>query len=135
MALPTECVNGFRQIGSGSADHRAGRRATPDGVAAGPGNDLETIRRRPCHAAVTPVSRTPGSLGHLTQEGGDSMINISMSELEVQSAELLPEKETLYFNNNWAGVYASNTSMAINAATLGSIATSGAWQSVAVSQG
>jgi hypothetical protein len=63
------------------------------------------------------------------------MINISMSELEVQSAELLPEKETLFFNNNWAGVYASNSSMAINAATLGSIATSGAWQSVNVVQG
>lgn len=63
------------------------------------------------------------------------MTNISMSELELQSAELLPEKETLFLNNNWAGVYASNASMAINAATLGSIATSGAWQAVTVNQG
>ncbi len=63
------------------------------------------------------------------------MTNISMSELEAQSAELLPEKETLLLNTNWANVYASNASMAINAATLGSFATSGAWQSVTVVQG
>lgn len=63
------------------------------------------------------------------------MTNISMSELEVQSAELLPEKETLLLNTNWANVYASNTSFAINAATLGSMATSGAWQAVTVNQG
>lgn len=63
------------------------------------------------------------------------MINISMSELEAQSAELLPEKETLFLNTNWASVYASNSSLALNAATLGSMATSGAWQAISVSQG
>lgn len=63
------------------------------------------------------------------------MTNISMSELEIQSAELLPEKETLAWNNNWASVYASNSSLALNAATFNSIAQSGAWQSISVSQG
>lgn len=63
------------------------------------------------------------------------MTNISMSELEVQSAELLPEKETLLLNTNWAGIYASNSSLALNAATLASVATSGAWQAIMVNQG
>ena len=63
------------------------------------------------------------------------MTEFTMSVLELQGGELLPEKETLAYNNNWANIYASNASMAFNAAALGSIAQSGAWQSVSVSQG
>ena len=62
------------------------------------------------------------------------MIEITMSELESQSVELLPEKETLFFNNNWANVFASNSSLAVNAATVLSQANSAAVQTVMVSQ-
>jgi hypothetical protein len=62
------------------------------------------------------------------------MIEITMSELESQSVELLPEKETLFFNHNWAAVYASNSSLAVNAATLLSHASSAAVQTIVVSQ-
>jgi hypothetical protein len=62
------------------------------------------------------------------------MTNISMSELEVQSAELLPEKETLFLNGSWANVVASNQSMAFNVLTANSTAASGAFQAIAVTQ-
>jgi len=62
------------------------------------------------------------------------MIEITMSELESQSVELLPEKETLFFNNNWANVFASNSSLAVNAATILSQANSAAVQAIVVSQ-
>ena len=62
------------------------------------------------------------------------MMEITMSELESQSVELLPEKETLFFNQNWAAVYASNSSLAVNAATILSQANSAAVQVVTVSQ-
>ena len=63
------------------------------------------------------------------------MTTISHSELESETVELLPEKETLFFNHNWAGIYASNSSLAVNAATLLSSATSNATQTIAVVQG
>ncbi|WP_411283667.1 hypothetical protein [Lapillicoccus sp.] len=63
------------------------------------------------------------------------MSKIMMSELESQIVDLLPEKETLFFNNNWAAVYASNSSLALNAATLFSSATSTAVQTIVVAQG
>ena len=60
---------------------------------------------------------------------------LSIAELESEHTELLPTRETLTFNNNWANVLASNSSMALNAATWGSIANSAAYQAVTVTQG
>ncbi|WP_434616989.1 hypothetical protein [Arthrobacter sp. A5] len=64
------------------------------------------------------------------------MEKLTVTELEGQSVELLPSRETLLlnFNINWASVMASNTSYAVNAATLLSSATSGAWQTISVHQ-
>ncbi|MCU1559160.1 hypothetical protein [Mycetocola sp.] len=60
---------------------------------------------------------------------------LTIAELDAQSVELLPSKETLFFDTNWAAVYASNSSLAVNAATLLSSANSTALQSVNVYQG
>ncbi|MGO4384230.1 hypothetical protein [Specibacter sp. RAF43] len=64
------------------------------------------------------------------------MEKLTTTELEGQSVELLPSRETLLlnFHINWASVMASNASYAVNAATLHSSATSGAWQSISVHQ-
>ncbi len=64
------------------------------------------------------------------------MEKLTAIELEGQSVELLPSRETLLlnFHINWASVMAQNASYAVNAATLGSAATSGAWQAISVSQ-
>ena len=44
-------------------------------------------------------------------------------------------RETLWFgNNNWASVYATNSSMALNAGTWGSVAHSTAQQAISVHQ-
>lgn len=61
---------------------------------------------------------------------------LSIAELETEQVELLPARETLFFgNNNWAAVYASNSSLALNAASLASMANSAAVQTVVVTQG
>ena len=63
---------------------------------------------------------------------------LTIAELEAETTELLPTRETLNFgfgNNNWAAVYASNSSMALNAASIYAIASSTALQSVTVTQG
>lgn len=61
---------------------------------------------------------------------------LSMAELDAEHTELLPTRETLTFGNtNWANVFASNSSMALNAASLGSLANSAAYQSITVTQG
>jgi hypothetical protein len=60
---------------------------------------------------------------------------LSITELEAESVQLLPSRETLFFNTNWANVVASNSSMALNAASLNSLANSAAYQSINVSQG
>lgn len=60
--------------------------------------------------------------------------DLTFGELDHQSAELLPTRETLYLNNNWATVLASNSSLALNAATLFSSAESAAFQTVSVNQ-
>ena len=61
---------------------------------------------------------------------------LTISELEAERTDLLPSRETLYFNNNWASIVASNSSLAMNAATNGSAwANSAAYQSINVSQG
>ena len=64
------------------------------------------------------------------------MQKLTLTELEGQTVELLPSKETLLFDfpTNWSSVYASNSSLAVSALTLGSYTSSGAWQAVFVSQ-
>ncbi len=71
-----------------------------------------------------------------TREGVNQMEKLTVTELEGQSVELLPARETLLlnFNINWASVMAHNTSTAVNALTLLSDATSGAWQTIHVNQ-
>ena len=130
MALRSEYVNGQITYAAGRGHVRRTPRARP-GIQDGPSCDeSETALSRRRHGRLTGAEFT----GTPYTKGGDSMTNISMSELESQSAELLPEKETLLFDSKWAGVYAYNSSLAINAATLGSMATSGAWQTVVVNQ-
>ncbi len=63
------------------------------------------------------------------------MQHITLTELDAQAVELLPSKETLFFDSNWAAVSASNASYAVNAATLLSSAYSSATQYVTVIQG
>jgi hypothetical protein len=63
---------------------------------------------------------------------------LTIAELETEHTELLPARETLNFgygNTNWASIYATNTSMALNAGSLASVANSAAWQSITVTQG
>lgn len=61
---------------------------------------------------------------------------ITFTELEAETVELLPARETLTFGNaNWANVVASNSSMALNAASFYSNAQSAAYQSINVNQG
>lgn len=64
---------------------------------------------------------------------------LTIAELETEHTELLPARETLNFccygNTNWANIYASNSSMALNAGSLGSVANSAAWQAISVNQG
>lgn len=62
------------------------------------------------------------------------MTPITMTELESESVELLPEKETLWFDTKWAGISASNSSLALNAATFASHATATSQQMIVVSQ-
>lgn len=65
------------------------------------------------------------------------MKELTIQELESQSVELLPSRETLYFGGdsiNLASVYANNTSVALNAASLFSEAHSSAVQNIAVLQ-
>lgn len=60
---------------------------------------------------------------------------ITFAELDTEAVALLPSKETLLFNYNWSGIYASNSSVALNAATVLSQANSAAVQTIVVSQG
>ncbi|WP_113718884.1 hypothetical protein [Arthrobacter dokdonensis] len=64
------------------------------------------------------------------------MEKLTVMDLEGQSVELLPSRETLLlnFHINWAAVAAQNASYAVNAVTLLSSATSGAWQNVSLTQ-
>lgn len=60
---------------------------------------------------------------------------ISFTELDSESVALLPSKETLFFNWNYANIVATNSSTAVNAATLLSQANSAAVQTIVVGQG
>jgi hypothetical protein len=53
---------------------------------------------------------------------------IAEHELDLQLAELLPARETLFFNINVAPVIGVNISLALNAATINSAANSLALQ-------
>ncbi|WP_458780977.1 hypothetical protein [Arthrobacter sp. D3-16] len=55
-------------------------------------------------------------------------------DLDAEVVELLPMKETLFFNINVSPVIAVNLSMAVNAASIGSIANSAALQDILVLQ-
>lgn len=61
---------------------------------------------------------------------------LTFAELDSERVELLPARETLTFgNSNWASIYASNSSLALNAGSVHSTATSTAVQTVSVNQG
>ncbi|HEY9477836.1 MAG TPA: hypothetical protein VIQ26_05335 [Microbacteriaceae bacterium] len=55
---------------------------------------------------------------------------LDLDVLGAQTAELLPRRETMFldFNINVAPVVGVNIALAINAATIGSVANAGAWQ-------
>jgi hypothetical protein len=59
---------------------------------------------------------------------------ITFAELDTEAVELLPSKETLYWNPNWASIVATNSSMALNAGTFYSNAYSSAGQVIQVAQ-
>lgn len=62
------------------------------------------------------------------------MTKLTLTELAAESVELLPSRDTLFFNINLAQVVASNSSLALNAVTWGSLANSQAGQWISVSQ-
>ena len=55
---------------------------------------------------------------------------VSSTDLIAETAELLPRRETLLldFSINASPVIGINLGMALNAATIGSVANAGAWQ-------
>ena len=60
---------------------------------------------------------------------------LTIAELEAEHTDLLPARETLFFgHNNWASIMASNSSLALNAASVHSLASSAAVQTIGVSQ-
>ncbi|WP_347353168.1 hypothetical protein [Intrasporangium sp.] len=63
------------------------------------------------------------------------MQEMTFAELDTEMVTMLPSKETLFFNFNWAGIYATNSSLALNAATVLSAANSAAVQTIVVGQG
>lgn len=67
-------------------------------------------------------------------KGVNLMQEMTFSELDTEMVTMLPAKETLFFNMNWAAIYATNSSLALNAATLLSSANSAALQNVVVHQ-
>ena len=63
------------------------------------------------------------------------MKELTLQELEGEQVELLPSRETLSLDLNWADVTATNTSVALNAGSIFSTAHSTALQAVFVQQG
>jgi len=59
---------------------------------------------------------------------------LHIEELDAQSLELLPARETLFFDFNIAPVIAVNIAVAVNAATIGSTAIANAGQNIFVLQ-
>lgn len=66
------------------------------------------------------------------------MTKITITELTAETVELLPSRDTLFFNTyssaNLAAVYAQNSSLALNAGSLLASANSAAGQSIIVVQ-
>lgn len=60
---------------------------------------------------------------------------LTLAELDSEMVALLPPKETLFFNWNYASIHASNASLALNAASAWSQANSAAVQTIVVGQG
>ncbi|MDQ5863186.1 MAG: hypothetical protein M3536_13095 [Actinomycetota bacterium] len=58
------------------------------------------------------------------------MKELTIQELDGQQVELLPSRETLFLDTNWASVYATNTSLALNAGSLFATANSAAVQTI-----
>jgi hypothetical protein len=54
-------------------------------------------------------------------------------ELELEEVQVLPEREALG-GYNWANIYASNTAVALNAASYWSVAKAAAIQTIVVKQ-
>jgi len=54
-------------------------------------------------------------------------------ELGLEEVQVLPEREALG-SFNWSNIYASNTAVALNAASYYSVAKAAAWQSIYVNQ-
>ncbi|MFD1213139.1 hypothetical protein ACFQ36_13935 [Arthrobacter sp. GCM10027362] len=61
------------------------------------------------------------------------MTELTMSELEAQSVQMLPARETL-FSFNFADIWASNSSVAANILAINSEAVSAAVQTIIVAQ-
>lgn len=59
---------------------------------------------------------------------------LTFAELDTELVTLLPAKETLFLNTNFASIWASNSSLALNAASTFSQANSAAVQTISVSQ-
>ncbi|MGH8828535.1 MAG: hypothetical protein ACRDVZ_13265 [Jiangellaceae bacterium] len=59
---------------------------------------------------------------------------ITRAELDIETVELLPLRETLFWGGNFANVYASNSALAVNAATILSAATANATQVIIIGQ-
>jgi photosystem II stability/assembly factor-like uncharacterized protein len=68
------------------------------------------------------------------RRGVNDMQQLDFAELDDERIELLPARETLYFHSNWANVWASNSSTALNVASHYSFAHSAANQYVVVNQ-
>ncbi|TWD72544.1 hypothetical protein FB561_7536 [Kribbella amoyensis] len=58
---------------------------------------------------------------------------LSKVELDLEEVQVLPEREALG-SFNWANVYASNTAVALNAASYWSVAKAAAVQTIVVKQ-
>jgi hypothetical protein len=54
-------------------------------------------------------------------------------DLDLEEVQVLPEREALG-GYNWANIYASNTAVALNAASYWSVAKAAAFQSIYVNQ-
>ena len=64
------------------------------------------------------------------------MREINFTELEAEHTELLPTRETMnVFGSNWAAIVATNSSLALNAASVLASANSAAVQNIVVAQG
>ena len=75
------------------------------------------------HAGVTERRVHFTSTNRATGGGEHHAQELTIAELETERTELLPTRETLTFgfgNTNWAAIFASNSSLALNAASLGS---------------